>query len=83
MKLLFIAILFALPSEACGIGAQSSAPATAATREIASVHTRKCGSCHTAPEPKTRDRAHLEARPGDGFAVDGEAAGVRPGRPGW
>jgi hypothetical protein len=27
---------------------------------IAAVHVRKCGACHTLPEPGTRDRATLE-----------------------
>ena len=31
-----------------------------AERSIAALHASKCGSCHTAPAPKTRTRDHLE-----------------------
>ena len=27
---------------------------------IAAVHVRKCGACHTLPQPGTRTRAYLE-----------------------
>ena len=29
-------------------------------RAIAAIHVSKCGACHTAPDPKTRTRGHLE-----------------------
>jgi hypothetical protein len=47
--------------------AASPAPGTtseSAERDIAALHTRKCGACHTAPAPKTRTREHLD----DAFA---------------
>ena len=28
---------------------------------IAAIHARKCGSCHTPPEPKSRTRVELDA----------------------
>lgn len=35
----------------------STAPAESA---IATIHTSKCGACHTPPDPRTRTRAYVE-----------------------
>jgi hypothetical protein len=45
---------------ACAGAPPQGTSAESAEREIAALHTRKCGSCHTAPAPKTRTREHLE-----------------------
>jgi hypothetical protein len=45
---------------ACAEAPPPGTSAESAEREIAALHTRKCGSCHTAPAPKTRSREHLE-----------------------
>ena len=37
----------------------TQAPAGAA-QAIATIHTRKCGSCHVAPEPRSRKRGALD-----------------------
>jgi hypothetical protein len=46
------------------VGCASAPPpgsaSEAAERDIAALHTSKCGACHSAPAPKTRTREHLE-----------------------
>jgi hypothetical protein len=37
------------------------APEDTRLRAIAAIHARKCGSCHTPPEPKSRTRVELDA----------------------
>jgi hypothetical protein len=58
-----VAVLCWLPS----VLACAAAPAPGAGRaaptsrtDIARVHVRKCGSCHTPPDPETRTREHIE-----------------------
>jgi hypothetical protein len=59
------AILAALPLALWLVGCAGSTPPAEASvggdAEIASLHARKCGKCHTPPEPKTRSREKLEA----------------------
>jgi len=45
---------------ACAAAPPPGTSSESGEREIAALHTRKCGSCHTAPAPKTRTREHLE-----------------------
>jgi hypothetical protein len=53
--------LLAVPSlVACAAAPPPGSSSEQAERNIASLHTNKCGSCHTAPAPKTRTREHLE-----------------------
>jgi hypothetical protein len=49
---------------ACAAAPRSGTASESAERDIAALHTSKCGSCHSAPAPKTRTREHLE----DAFA---------------
>ena len=45
---------------ACGAASPGSASPPAPDAVIAELHERKCGQCHSPPEPKTRTRDHLE-----------------------
>ncbi len=45
---------------ACAAAPRSGTSSGSAARAIAALHTSKCGSCHSAPAPKTRTREHLE-----------------------
>lgn len=49
---------------ACAAATPPGTSSESAEHDIAALHTSKCGSCHTAPAPKTRTREHLE----DAFA---------------
>jgi cytochrome c2 len=55
------AIAFAVVGCAPAASAPAAAPSADATAPaMAELHTRKCGACHTVPEPRTRSRPHLE-----------------------
>jgi cytochrome c5 len=43
-----------------GLAACTPAAAVPDGSPIASLHSRQCGRCHVAPEPRTRTRAQLE-----------------------
>ena len=45
---------------ACAAPAWPGGSKDPAERDIASLHARKCGACHSAPDPKTRTRGYLE-----------------------
>ncbi|HEY5147465.1 MAG TPA: hypothetical protein VII82_11900 [Polyangiaceae bacterium] len=49
---------------ACAAAPRPGTSSESVERDIATLHTSKCGSCHSAPAPKTRTREHLE----DAFA---------------
>jgi hypothetical protein len=59
-----VGILTATVTAGCGgagagaTAAPAEAPRTSAS--IAALHARKCGACHTPPEPGSRTRPHLE-----------------------
>jgi hypothetical protein len=44
-----------------GTAANRETNAPGDTRAIAAIHAKKCGTCHMAPEPKSRTRAQLDA----------------------
>jgi hypothetical protein len=46
---------------ACVVSAPVAGSPRLPDREIAALHTQKCGSCHALPEPKSHPRAELES----------------------
>jgi hypothetical protein len=59
-RIAFLACLVLGPTlAACTAGAPPVATDNH-ERAIATLHTSRCGSCHTPPNPKTRTREYLE-----------------------
>jgi hypothetical protein len=44
-----------------GVASRDATHAPGDVAAIAGIHAHKCGSCHVAPEPKSRTRDHLDA----------------------
>jgi hypothetical protein len=59
--LLVVASAFVLGGLGCAGQGAPAASSADSPPPIARIHTTKCGSCHTPPEPKTRARAALDA----------------------